>query len=377
MVVHSTLLAHVLFSAVVGNSSCNPPQVADRWQAPQALAAIGTELCSLQPTVFPTSAVYDLPLGLHSTPSFAKVFLQAELSLLAVFGDTTAVATCRTLVGSFVSLPRAAVLALLQSQALVTDAEATVLLLLSEWCDGDRGKACSETELLELNGFIRYSCVSTTYLTDLYKTLHTPPLTLGQRMELLHIRSLPQPSRDLNSKYNMQDNPTGWYLGERGTLGGARQANFSITLKIAEAELHQLVRATKLRAEGGSLQGNENLSSTRVYAHGFWWVVSFSGTTGAPWCGFQVRGVSSLLITNAGAIVKHGIMCDYTLTIRRDLTELVHDSGMALPITSRGIGCEFSAREGETLGPLDVQWWEPYIVEGYLTVTASVSNVLF
>ncbi|MEW5305846.1 MAG: hypothetical protein WDW36_008361 [Sanguina aurantia] len=108
-------------------------EVADRWQAPLALTALSSVLCKLQPDLFPTAAAYSLPETLQTAPAFAQVKARALASLLAVFGDAVAVATSHTLVRDFVNLPAAAVHTLLRNDALVTDAEATVLLLLSEW----------------------------------------------------------------------------------------------------------------------------------------------------------------------------------------------------------------------------------------------------
>lgn len=109
---------------------------------------------------------------------------QASASLLTVFGDALEIATNPTLLMRFISLPQAAVLTILQSSSLVSDAEATVLLLLSEYLSSANGKACNETEQQQLNASIRYSCLSAPYLAELCDALHTPPLTMQQRSEL-------------------------------------------------------------------------------------------------------------------------------------------------------------------------------------------------
>ncbi|MEW5305838.1 MAG: hypothetical protein WDW36_008353 [Sanguina aurantia] len=159
-------------------------KVADRWQAPQALASFSTVLCKLQPDDFPIAETFSLPAGLQVSPGFAAVKACARDSLMSLFGSAAAVATKPALLLRFLCLPLLAVFELLGSDALCTDAEATVLLLLSEWIVSENGMACCEEELQQLNGCIRYGRLSAPYLTELCSSLHTPPLTHPQQMEL-------------------------------------------------------------------------------------------------------------------------------------------------------------------------------------------------
>lgn len=353
-------------------------QVADRWQAPRALSAIRGALCLLQPVEFPIAAVYSLPQGLQTSPAFVTITAKAETCLLAVFGDATIVAASRALVGRFVSLPHAAILALLHSKALVTDAEATMLLLFSEWCNADIGKACTETELQQLNACIRYSRLSTPYLSDtvLYKTLHTPTLTTEQRMEVLHFKTLLVASQSFRCKSNDMISPPSWYLAARSTPPRRPLGKVTFSLKVSEADLHKLIRHTKAKEEADSNQENLELRSTPTYAWGFWWTIELSGHYGKPWCGIFVRGVSDLSSEDTGVYVKHGILCDYDIVIC-GFTPAMHNTGQAHLINSNGIGCNFVAGKGETLAPSDVKWWATRTVNGFFTIAASVSNVQF
>ncbi|MEW5308184.1 MAG: hypothetical protein WDW38_000161 [Sanguina aurantia] len=212
-------------------------QVADCWQAPQAVAALSSVLCKLQPDLIPAAAVFALPLGLQSSPSFAALKTLAATSLLLTFGSATAIATDAPLLDRFLSLPHTAVLELLQSDKLETDAEATVLLLLSDWCCGTKGAACSEEELQQLNAFIRYSRLSTPYLTELCQHLHTPLLTVEQRMELLHMRALPEAARERSVVLRFTKNPDTWYQPCRPSSAAVkRQVAARITLRLSETE---------------------------------------------------------------------------------------------------------------------------------------------
>lgn len=187
-------------------------QVADLWQARGPANAASRILCLLPPSSFPITSVYTLPPGLKSFPLFSAVMIAAGNSLLATYGDALAVITTPVLLEQLNLLPQPAVLALLQSDKVVTDAEASVLLLVCGWAMNPVGHACSEEEKEELNNHIRYSRLSPPYLTDLcaYNTL--PSLTSRQLQELWAFSGLKDETEwDAG---NAAD-PVQWYLPRR------------------------------------------------------------------------------------------------------------------------------------------------------------------
>ncbi|MEW5305840.1 MAG: hypothetical protein WDW36_008355 [Sanguina aurantia] len=259
-----------------GRDSCSAElllqmmKVADRWQAPQALAALSSVLCKLQLGDFPTAAVYALPLGLQTSPAFAAVKAQAAVCLDHVFGDAAATAATPTLVAAFLLLPQAAVRALLQSETLSTDAEATVLLLLSEWCQGEFGQACTTEELQQLNVSIRYSHLSISYLTELCESLHSPALTSKQRMELLYFRAIPGPAQEKCAELGSLCNPDGWYLPARPKPAKNDGSTLTLTLELSEVEICKLAKSIQLGKDGGpraaSVQHAHSISRTLAAA---------------------------------------------------------------------------------------------------------------
>lgn len=351
-------------------------QVADRWQAPLALTAISSVLCKVQPGFFPTAEVYALPLVLQASPAFAKVAEYAVTSLLSVFGDAAATASNVGLVQKLVLLPQRAMLALLQSDSLLADAETTVLLLLSEWCVGEQGKACTTMELQQLNECIRYSRVAAPYLTQLSETLHTPPLTLEQRMELLYFWSLPKAAQSNFVTMENMEHPSGWYKLERPSTVDAASRDMCMTLRVSEINLHCLIRELKVRMQGGLPAAH--YSSPRVLARGFWWALKLWGSRkGQVWCTIVVHAVSSLLTHHQGSDVKHGIFCDAQIDLksRAGVADMCIMSCTCFPVGSDGVGGTIDAEDGDVLGPLDVQWWTDYLVDGFLTFNARVTNI--
>lgn len=349
-------------------------QVADRWQAPLALTALSSVLCTLQPDLFPIAAAYSLPETLQTAPAFAQVKARALESLLAVFGDAVAVATSHTLVREFVKLPAAAVQTLLRSDALVTDAEATVLLLLSEWCDGPQGDGCSERKLRQLNSSIRYGRLSAPYLTDLFYSLHTPRLSTAERLELLYFQSLSTQSQAAVIDRGDLRNCAPWYLPRRRAPSENPVTLLPLTLRFSEAELHRLLQHVQDKKDGKRVQHFE-LSSAAGYAHGFWFeFVLYSSRAGKLCCGIFPYGVSSLLDGNEKINLNHSIICSCSAwlmgsTVASDRVLL---TDIDCPINRNGLGSYVAKATSEILEPMDKLWWQPYVVDGLLSIEAIV-----
>lgn len=334
------------------------------------LTAISSVLCKLQPDLFPTAAVFSL---LQTSPDFAQIRSHATQSLLSVFGDATAIATSPSLLCQMLLLPHAAMCELLKSDSLTTDAEATVLVLLCEWCGGALGMTCTLCQHEQLHGCIRYSRVSNPYLTDLCEVIPMLHLSTRQRMELLYFRSLPHNIQERPGGISPLHNPRSWYLPERPMT--SPHANLlELTLRVSVAELSRFFQHGKL-----SQDQNEEafLKSCPVYAHGFWWtlIIQISHQQ-LPWCGVYAHGVQSLLNADDWWFLSHCIMCDVHMTI-------LGMAGMNFPyvprmhlkpVNSKGFGCDFVNRDGQaTMSQHDENWWRQHVVDGFFTLIASIA----
>lgn len=261
----------------------------------------------------------------------------------------------------------------------MTDAEATVLLLLSEWCEAEQGKACTEDELAKLNSCIRYSRLSTPYLTELCTSLHSPLLTVEQRMELLYFRSLSQDlQKDVQEMDNLK-NQSSWYLPCRPARSDADVDALSMTLKIPATEMYAFLQACKDSMSGGRVPAR--LSSNMIYAQGFAWALLLSRSDeGYMWFGVSSSGISSLrkfgrLAEDATIPLSHlGIYC--RRAIRALGSSALHDvvlthsaDGVA---NTFGVGNDCGAPEG---GMMDKEWWQPHVLDGFITFVATVFDI--
>lgn len=329
-------------------------------------------LCKLQPGLFPTAEAYSLPVGLQPSPAFSDVRKHAQTSLLAEFGDAVAVATGRRLLLKFLSLPHTAVLVLLRSKTLTTDAEATVLLLLSEWCCGPNSQNCTDAELQQLSDSIRYGRLSIPYLTELCEHLHTPPLTTKQRMELLHFHSLSEQSQKHVSEINC---PAQSFRKRRPALEHHRRA-LTMALNVTVVDMRKLLQAIITQKEGGPPA--HHISTDGVYAQGFWWILQLEAdNVEGMWCGVKARGVSNLHGDDEGICFDLGIVCDYAVTLIADPTtdNQMLDVGTACPIESSGLGSVICNSEGDPLPVLEMQWWQQHVVDGCIRFEAVVRNI--
>lgn len=350
--------------------------MADRWQAPYALTAISSLLCKLQPDAFPIVAVFSL---LQNSPEFEPIKSYATKSLVAVFGNAHIVATEPALTQQFLLLPHIAVLELLKSDMLLTDAEATVLLLLSEWSNGKLGRACSVNELERLHDHIRYSHVSIPYLTELCESLHGICITYKSTMELFYYLNLVHNKSD-NGCQGSLFNPQACYLPARKTAGHTNPTMF-LHLEVSEAQLSRFLRKARICQydESGTLSPlleSHKLSCQPLYCQGFWFTLELSTHSGEVWCKLVARGVLNLLDMNAWSNFNHGIECDVMIDIRgafgNDVT-LYTQEGYK-PVSSLGIGGPIRGRDRKTiLSPMDLQWWQPHMIHQCVTFAARFS----
>ncbi|MEW5305839.1 MAG: hypothetical protein WDW36_008354 [Sanguina aurantia] len=351
-------------------------KVADRWQAPLALTALSSVLCKLQPDLFPTAAVYSL---LQTSDAFADIRAHACACLLSTYGDAVAVATGHALLASFLQLPHAAVLELLGSGALVTDAEATVLLLLSEWCYAEANGACSEEDVRSLNGRIRYSRLSPPFLTELCESLATPCLSKLEWMELLHFRLLPPCAQASCVAMQAMSGPGGWYAPHRASRGGPAPPVLVMTLAVAAVEVYKLLRAIKEIPQGGAAHIVRSLSTPRAYSHGFLWTLELAAAANGVgvWCGIKAVGVESLLDVSDQVWFDHCVVCSHQLRIvgGADTPLVLQETRHSSPVNSKGLGQIINMREGAPEAALDMQWWQPHVVDGVITFESTLTHI--
>lgn len=335
-------------------------------QATKTTAIASTALCS-RASCFPLSQVYSLPAGLLTSAAFTDLMAAASKVLLLRFGNARDIVDSPTLLQQFLSLPFAAVETLFLSPELATDAEDTILLLFSSWCLEEPGKSCSEEQLLALTATIRYSRLSSAYLTELCRSLACPQLTHNQLMELLHVRGDTTGRQLVVLKGYGQVGHDTWYLPCRPS--SPSHATTTVQLTVKEAELKLLLAAV------GDLTSAESVSSPAVFAAGFLWTLKLCIEGGDPWWVFSAYGVSALQTVQQTVPFRHGVTCEFSLHLTGEAPIVLRKNGPDC-INTRGVGLKISLpNHGDLQGPLRMEQWAPYIVDGCVHLTAEIESI--
>lgn len=84
-----------------------------------------------------------------------------------------------------------------------------------------------------------------------------------------------------------------------------------------------------------------------------------------------------MLVQNTGVTLKHGVVCDYSIKIsgRTIAEDTVHDTGTAIPVNSYGVGVEIGENTQQLKAALEKVWWQQYVVDGFVTIEATLSDI--
>lgn len=295
----------------------------------------------------------------------------AGKALLLTFGNARSIIDSPTLLQQFLSLPRAAVQALFESPELATDAEASVLLLFSDWCDTEQGQACSEDEVKQLNGTIRYSRLSVPYLTELLlcESLSSPQLTKQQLMEVMFARSLAKRLAGNAVKAGRLVGPPGWYLPTRPPSPAHTTAELTLTLKAAD--LRALLAGCVDNARSSSR------TSAACYFAGFLWALKIHMQGGKLWWAVCAEGVSSLNPSKQGVRIMQGITCEISVQMKQSQPPVVLWAGSEECLNCAGTGVSLESclpLHGE-LSYVSFEWWAQHMVEGCVHISADIKKL--
>lgn len=339
-------------------------QVSDLWQAAGPADAASKLLC-LNTSSFPITSVYSLPEVLRLSSAFAPVMAAAETSLLAAFDNAPAIIKSPPLLQRFLHLPHSALLALLQSPGLCTDSEESVLLLVSAWREAATGQACSDEQMDTLNSHIRYGRLSRPYLTILCDVLQLPKLKREHITELWAFYTLPE--RFVWSTESAL-NPVPWYLPARPTP--TAHESCKLQLVVTKAQLKQLLALLSVA------DANLSIKSKAMYADGFVWTLALAVENGKLWCAVAAHGLLSVQDLDTCVDFVHGNICDFNIFLQAaDPFQL--NSSECMPISSEGAGTCMSGPDGDYKDSAQLTWWEEYIVDGCVRLTAEICPVIF
>ncbi|MEW5299489.1 MAG: hypothetical protein WDW36_002503 [Sanguina aurantia] len=336
-------------------------QLFSNWCCSPAGRLAVEQLCSLStstPTddttkAFPFHALFHLPPALQSLPAFSPVMDAAHTQLAATFGDAAAIVHSTSLRESFRWLPFSAVLGLLRSDQLLTDTEATVLLLLDHWL---RTGSCSDEGHTELASAIRYSRLPSAYLVELGARLRCG-LSHEAQVEVGHYR--------LSGTHTVRDHSRDWFKPARGASPGSPGSGVGSRVRLS----------LTLTPGGvaGLLRSKAGVGSACAYYGGFLWGLRARADGDSVWLSVDVAGVSSMDSPHECVEFSSGVVCDHQLWLGEDSPHMVSEGAGSHVIG--GLSYELQLKSDGILAPASLFWLEELATKGHVTVLASISNI--
>lgn len=332
---------------------CKPlvmSQVAVRWSVSTCIEACIKALCGCKPTL-------DLLMVYPAWPDtrFNNLVYDATQQFLGEFLDAPSVMYKASCLKRLTALPQAAMLALLTSDFLKTDAEATVLLLLKAWHDANRG-SCSSLQLQALKTGVRYSRLSPAYICGVLPHLPDFSLTPEQTRELWLSTTVGRgDARRLKELAGTC--PKGWYLPTRY----ASEPCMTVSLTVNESDLTRHVAAVMKMRGRGKGKAPAEIRSKKVFGYGYEWTLSLTSATSEEALKLNVEVHAPI---KKGAVVV--LNCVVKFHFPGDDDELG-------PGEDSKISTNAPVSVSNVLGDLDEEGWLDYLSSDGLCFSADVS----
>lgn len=324
--------------------------------------------------------------SLLNAPQFQPLLKAGLSKLLRNFGNIPAVIASPALTAQLLRLPHAAFLALLESDALTTDSEDSVLLLLSWWLEGCnvQDRPCSKELVAELQGQVRYSRLSPTFLAQALPLVpHLNP-SLIQLSQLNEFRSFTLVQSLLFCQDLKSECPSGWFKPKRLLAFGKGSDTVSVTLLISSSQLRQYTLSVKEMEQGGpeptplsasvdfrgfrlslGMLASPNKDNADV---AFQWLVGVCACVRLP-------------SRSSTADLQLGFPCSCTVSLHSNIPETFSENLLfTLPMGSLFLSVcsgwqDFPKVASNLPGDLsDLSWWDPFIVDGNVKLTAEFTD---
>lgn len=344
-------------------------QVADRWDVSSCMKACKEALFARTDSCFPINILFLLPPTFCLSPSIDELLTEAKVRLLNIFGNAPAVLRSKSKLQRLQRLPGSAMLALLSSDALTTDAEASVLLLLRSWYEFNQLE-CSKEQLFTLKKAVRYSWLARAYICNMLPLMPGFGVTLEQASELwMKSESRGMYEEDLEHEYIPRACPKSWFLPERQPPPHSRpNRTMKLQLKVPQADLLLHVAAVAKMRDGGAPPAT--LSSEPVYGFGYDWVLELESACIQDPLTVQLRvvkpfsGIAGCLIAECS--VK--LLCPHEKSDEEATQKVVvTDAGLMWSNVCSNTD-EVLGGDG-SLGP-----WAKLIIDGFLCFDAEVAT---
>lgn len=316
---------------------------------------------------FPISTVFSLSSTFCPSLAISELLAEAGIRLLNLFGDAPSVMRHPAKLKKLKRLPQSAMLALLLSDKLTTDAEATVLQLLLAWYTCNKS-SCDEDELEELKAGVRYSRLTPAYLCGMLPLLPEPEFAVTIE-EANHLRLDASFRGEFEAEERQRLNgpcPKGWFLAERPFLGSSSADNFiKVRLKIPQNELLLHVAAVSKMRGGGTAP--EGILSPRVYGCGYDWRISLVSRDVDQALGVQLH-VMLPSDDKTGYVVAH---CTIKMMLPHETHARPHEQVMVSNNLQTWLDM-FGVAEQVLGGDSSLGPWAKYLINGHLIVEAEI-----
>lgn len=348
----------------------------------EALAALPSSAVSLADA----AAIFRTPPGLRNAPGFAAVLKTAGGVLLQRFGDVFELLSSPALVAQLLLLPQAALLYLLSSNALLTDCEDSVLVMVSWWLEGVVGRGCSEEDVTQLRAKIRYSRLSSTYLVQVLRRLPRLRPTERQLLELLGYQAL-KATLVLDYFKDAGDGlmPDGWLKPCR-TPSDRSNNSVTTSLDVSQAVLETHIAGLKaaMATTGVPPDFPPQIKSLSKLCSGFVVFLYFGsakhGQISSPECtdgsaGSFVSGIeicAPLPAYGDHMTLPRGVPCSMSISIlghQKRYRKSSPESCLCSKVRLRNFPQMVSKLPGN---PLSLSWWAPLLKDGSLCLSATV-----
>lgn len=325
-------------------------------------------------------AIFAAPLEQRTAPGFAPVLKTAGDKLMIAFGDVSRVLRDPEAVKQLLLLPQAALLYLVNSDALLTDIEDSVLVMVSWWLEGEVGKGCSDAEATELREAIRYSHLSVTYLAQVLHRLPRLCPTQSQLLELLEHRTL---SATIAPHYfagqpGANRMPAGWLRLARGSYASTANTNsvansVTIPLDVSKSEVEKHI--TDIQAAQKGTDSPPAGQSASKLCNALIVTLNFTSRNNGKSFIIGIQLHAPLPAYKDRMVLPRGTVCEFSVSMQGNHTGYTTRSPKPQLCPSAGIGMfNFPQKVSKLPGdPMSLAWWAPLLIDGHLRFSTIVT----
>lgn len=334
----------------------------------KALASLPSSSLSLPDA----TAIFQTGAELRAAPGFGPALKAAGKAVHEEYKNVVTVLSSPSLTEEVLQLPQPALLYLLNSDALITDFEDSVLVMVSWWLEGPVGRSSSKAEVEELKGAIRYSRLSTTYLVQVLRQL---PKLRPREVQLLELVGYQTLVAEHAPKFFMgQTMPAGWLKPARASPESP-SASITINLDMSRAQLETHIAELQASAMNAADNVKRYISSTNSVGTRFTTSLTLFSRRSVGNFNLSVELYAPLPTAKDRMILPRGALCNYSFAMQGNQGRYPRTLTPSLFVSSFGAGVTCLPQTMSKLpgDPLALSWWSPLLIDGAVRLSAAVT----